>query len=100
MDYLDASHFFLFSLFIIALGVIFMFWNTQCKDKQLKPGAKKRLTMVGVAFITTGAVTALMTLWLFRATVYGTRRVKMTNLPRQRIGGYPTGNRGYYNDVL
>lgn len=94
-DYLDASHFLLISMFLIVIGSLLLTWETNCKDNELKnEKTSNRLRVSGASLVTTGAVATVLSLWLFSATVAGTRRVRVK--PGQGYGsGTGYGGQGY-----
>lgn len=77
-DYFDAGHFILISLFLIVLGSILLGWKHSCKDGELRnESTSNRMRVAGSSLVTTGSVALVLSIWLFSATVWGTRRVKV-----------------------
>lgn len=89
-QYFDASHFILLSMFFIVIGALLLSWKQSCKDGELRnESTSNRMRISGATLVTAGSVALLLSAWLFSATVYGTRRV--------RVRGY--GGRGGYNGM-
>lgn len=92
-QYFDAGHFILLSMFFIVIGALLLTWKESCKDGELRnQSTSSRMRIAGATLVTTGSVSLLLSIWLFSATVWGTRRVRV----RSNAGG-SYGNGGGYS---